>query len=62
MLEVPAAAVARAGYRGLMKGRRLIVPGLGNKAVTLLVRLLPRGFVAWMSGAAMRARFSRVSR
>jgi hypothetical protein len=26
----------------LMRGRRVVVPGFGNKAVTLLTRLLPR--------------------
>jgi hypothetical protein len=25
-----------------MRGRRVVVPGFGNKAVTLLTRLLPR--------------------
>jgi short-subunit dehydrogenase len=36
--------VAAAGYAGLMRGQRLVVPGLGNKLVTLLPRILPRGF------------------
>jgi uncharacterized protein len=34
--------VAVAGYAGLMRGRRVVVPGIGNWAVTLLTRLLPR--------------------
>ena len=34
--------VAVAGYAGLMRGRRVVVPGFGNKAVILLTRLLPR--------------------
>jgi uncharacterized protein len=37
--------VARAGYNGLMRGRRLVVPGLGNKLVTFMPRLLPRGLM-----------------
>jgi uncharacterized protein len=37
--------VARAGYQGMMRGRRLVVPGLGNKLVTLMPRLLPRGLM-----------------
>jgi short-subunit dehydrogenase len=37
--------VARAGYEGFTQGRRLVVPGLGNKLVTLLPRLLPRATV-----------------
>ena len=39
---VPSAlSVAKAGYRGLMVGRRTIVPGLGNKAAALLLPLIP---------------------
>jgi short-subunit dehydrogenase len=37
--------VARAGYRGMMAGRRLVVPGFKNKLLLLLLRLVPRGFV-----------------
>ena len=37
--------VARAGYNGLMRGRRVVVPGLGTKLVTLMPRLLPRGLM-----------------
>ena len=38
--------VARAGYKGLMQGRRVVVPGLQNKIVPWLPRLLPRGMLA----------------
>jgi hypothetical protein len=35
--------VARAAYRGLMRGRRVVVPGVANKVVAALApRLLPR--------------------
>jgi short-subunit dehydrogenase len=34
--------VAEDGYRGLMAGDRLVVPGAGNKLITLLLRLMPR--------------------
>jgi short-subunit dehydrogenase len=44
LLRVSAEAVAAAGYAGLMDGRRVVVPGFGNKLVTLLPRILPRGF------------------
>jgi uncharacterized protein len=37
--------VAREGYDGLMKGRRVVVPGTGNKAAALLPRLMPRGLL-----------------
>ena len=36
-----AISVAEAGYRGLMAGRRTIVPGIGNKISALLLPLVP---------------------
>jgi hypothetical protein len=42
LLTVSAERVAELGYRGLMSGRRLVVPGLANRLVTLAVRLAPR--------------------
>jgi uncharacterized protein len=44
-LTCTAEEVAEAGYEGLMRGRRVVVPGLANKAVTTIARLLPRRFV-----------------
>jgi uncharacterized protein len=44
-LTCTAEEVAEAGYEGLMRGRRVVVPGLANKAVTMISRLLPRRFV-----------------
>jgi short-subunit dehydrogenase len=42
-LGVSAAHVAEAGYRGLMRGRRTVVPGWANKLLTVLVpRFAPR--------------------
>jgi short-subunit dehydrogenase len=37
-----ASKAAWAGYRGLRRGKTLVVPGLRNKLTTLAVRLLPR--------------------
>lgn len=37
--------VAEAGYRGLMDGRRTIVPGAINKLITFLIRVTPRGLI-----------------
>lgn len=37
------AAVARAGYRGLQAGHTVIIPGILNKLVAEVPRLLPRG-------------------
>ena len=42
-LEVTAKRVAEAGYRGLMHGQRVVIPGLANKLVALVAaRLIPR--------------------
>lgn len=50
--------VAEAGYRGLMKGRRIVVPGFANKLVALLApRAVPRGLLM----AVLDARQSRRS-
>ena len=46
--------VARAGYDGLMAGRRVVIPGAPNRVLTLLPRLLPRGVMA--EGTAWRWR------
>lgn len=40
--------VARQGYRGLMRGRGVVVPGAHAKLVPLLPRFLPRSFIANM--------------
>ena len=44
-LEVSSQRVAEEGYRGLMQGRRLVVPGFANKIVSVLPRLLPKSLV-----------------
>jgi short-subunit dehydrogenase len=54
-LSMSAEAVARIGYRGFMQGRRMVVPGLLNKTVTLLPRLLPRAAVLRLIGSRRRA-------
>src|SRR5262249_52819330 len=45
LLERTADEVAEAGYRGLKEGRRMVVPGFGNRLVTILAPLGPRGLV-----------------
>jgi short-subunit dehydrogenase len=42
LLTKSADYVAEAGYRGLIEGRRTIVPGFINNLVTVLLRLVPR--------------------
>ena len=38
-------AVAEAGYRNFMKGKRVIIPGIANKITPLGARFLPRNWV-----------------
>ena len=45
VLNVSAADVAQAGYRGLMANKRAVLPGFGIKVVPLLLRIFPRGFI-----------------
>lgn len=45
LLTRSARSVAEAGYRGLMRGQRVIVPGLGNRLVTLAIRAAPRDWL-----------------
>jgi hypothetical protein len=40
-----AQSVALAGYRGLMAGKTLVIPGLTNKLIPWIVRISPRGVV-----------------
>jgi short-subunit dehydrogenase len=42
LLTQTAETVAQAGYSGLMSGKRVVVPGLANKLVTLVIRIVPR--------------------
>jgi short-subunit dehydrogenase len=50
VLTQSAEHVAAVGYRGLIEGRRSVVPGLAAKLVPLLLRFLPRGVVLGLSG------------
>ncbi|MBU6462879.1 MAG: SDR family oxidoreductase [Bradyrhizobium sp.] len=45
ILNVSAADVAKAGYRGLMANKRVVLPGLGIKVLPLMLRFFPRGFI-----------------
>jgi len=40
-----AAPAARAAYRGLIKGKRLVIPGFTNRLLAILVRFFPRRLV-----------------
>ncbi|MEX0680988.1 MAG: SDR family oxidoreductase [Balneolales bacterium] len=56
MLVMPADKVARAGYRGLIKGKRVIIPGLLNKAGVFAVRFFPRSLVCILVSSMNRKR------
>lgn len=49
-----AAAVARAGWRGFRRGRRLVVPGLANQLLVASSRLLPSTWMARLIGSLQR--------
>jgi short-subunit dehydrogenase len=56
ILTCSAEQVARAGYRGLMSGKRLVVPGLANKFVTFMPRVFPRGLMLRLVAANQMSR------
>jgi short-subunit dehydrogenase len=45
MLELPASRVAQLGYDGLMRGRRVVVAGAGNRLAVSLMRFMPKAFL-----------------
>jgi len=57
LITQSAERVAREGYRGLMAGRRLVIPGFANKLVTFLLRLTPRQLA--LAGVEARQRFQQ---
>lgn len=58
-LAVPAAKVAEAGYRGLMRGQRVVVPGFANRVVTgFASRFVPRALLLKLVEDRQRRRLS----
>ncbi len=45
MIELPARRVAQLGYDGLMRGRRVVIAGAGNRLAVLLMRFLPNALL-----------------
>jgi uncharacterized protein len=58
LLTQSAEQVAEAGFRGLMAGKTVVLPGLGNKLVTLALRIAPRRLVLKAVASRQRARRS----
>ena len=44
-----AGAVAEAGYRGMLAGKDLVIPGFSNQLLALLIRFTPRRLLLWIS-------------
>jgi short-subunit dehydrogenase len=40
--------VAQIGYRGMKKGKTVVVPGLQNRLLATLVRFVPRDIVTYL--------------
>jgi uncharacterized protein len=57
-LTMAAAPVARAGYRGLQRGARVVIPGLGNKILAMIVPLSPRRIVLKVMRFVLKRRSS----
>jgi hypothetical protein len=53
-------SVARAGYEAMMKGQRLVVPGLGNRMLVQAVRFTPRRLVTAITRRFQESRRGRV--
>lgn len=48
--SMDARTVALAGYRGLMRGQRIVVPGLSNQLILQISRFVPRRFATFVAG------------
>jgi uncharacterized protein len=46
-------SVARQAYTGFLKGRRIVVPGISNRALLFLNRLMPRRLSVWFTETIM---------
>ena len=55
-LVMSASAVALAGYRGMMNGKRVVIPGAANWALTEAVRVTPRRLVTAVARMVQEAR------
>lgn len=56
VLNISAEAVALAGYRGLMAGKRMVLPGLGMKVIPFMLRFVPRGLLVSLVGRVQSRR------
>lgn len=50
LLRIPADRVAAIAYRGIMRGKRVVIPGRRNRVAALAARVLPRRLLAAVVG------------
>ncbi len=58
LLTLPARRVAEIGYRGLMRGERVVIAGTGNRIVVALLRIIPHAVLLPIVDRAIRRRIS----
>lgn len=51
-----AGRVAEEGYRGLMQGKRLVIPGTTNRVASLMPRFLPRSLMLTITDGRQKSR------
>ncbi|HEU0013568.1 MAG TPA: SDR family NAD(P)-dependent oxidoreductase, partial [Longimicrobium sp.] len=44
-----ASDVARIGYRGMLAGKRVVIPGIANKVMAQGTRITPRRLATWIA-------------
>jgi uncharacterized protein len=54
IISLPPARVAQIGYRGLMRGQRVVVAGIGNWIAVLLLRFVPHALLMAVVDQRMR--------
>lgn len=55
-LVMDARSVARAGYDGMRRGRRVVIPGLANRLMVQALRISPRRLVTAVAGRIQKSR------
>lgn len=50
MVLTEASVVAEKGYKGLMNGKRIVIPGTMNKLNVFFTRFIPRKLLARLAG------------
>jgi uncharacterized protein len=54
--QMDSLGVARAGYRGMMRGKAIVIPGLRNKLLAVTSRFLTPNFTTFIAGQLNRRR------